>query len=232
VHVASRAAAQPTKNYLEAPKALRSQQKMVTGDNRPDSPESAQTKTGGTEEARKRILDAAQYLFASHGFSRTTTKAIAQRARVPSGLIFYYFPTKQALLESIIRERNILSELHTVVEASAISDSRSALLTLGLGYLTLFKQHQELARIMLREFHSYPEIAAQFHQLREEHVQLISSYLQETLQPPIREKQAAQVLSLARVFLYNIIVLAIIEDPPEPMRFVEEMIDVLLHGIL
>ncbi len=85
---------------------------------------------------------------------------------------------------------------------------------------------------MLREFHSYPEIAAQFHQLREEHVQLISSYLQKTLQPSIRARQAAQILALARVFLYNIIVLTIIEDPPQPMLFVEEMIDVLLHGIV
>lgn len=205
---------------------------MVTDNNRPDSLEPARMKTGGSEEARKRILDAAQYLFASHGFSKTTTKAIAQRARVPSGLIFYYFPTKQSLLESVIRERNILSELRNVVETSAVSDPRSALLTLGQDYLTLFKQHQELARIMLREFHSYPEIAAQFHQLREEHVQLISSYLQKTLQPPIRARQAEQILALARVFLYNIIVLTIIEDPPEPMRFVEEMIDVLLHGIV
>ena len=204
---------------------------MVTGDNQLDSLEPSRTKAGGTEEARKRILDAAQYLFASHGFSSTTTKAIAQRAQVPSGLIFYYFPTKQSLLESIIRERNILSELRNVVETSTSSDPRSALLTLGQGYLTLFKQHHELARIMLREFHSYPEIAAQFHQLREEHVQLISSYLQKTLQPSIRAGLAAQILALARVFLYNIIVLTIIEDPPEPMRFVEEMIDVLLHGI-
>ncbi len=105
---------------------------MVTDDNQPTSLEPSRTKTGGPEEARKRILDAAQYLFASHGFSSTTTKAIAQHARVPSGLIFYYFPTKQSLLESIIRERNILSELRNVVETSAVSDPRSALLTLGL----------------------------------------------------------------------------------------------------
>src|SRR5260221_12714089 len=64
-----------------------------------------------SEEARTRILDAAQTLFAAHGFNATTTKAIAEHAEVPGGLIFYYFPTKQALLASVLSERNILVEL-------------------------------------------------------------------------------------------------------------------------
>jgi hypothetical protein len=38
-------------------------------------------------------------------------------------------------------------------------------------YLSRFsKQHKELACIMLREFRSHPEVASQFHELREEHV--------------------------------------------------------------
>jgi AcrR family transcriptional regulator len=34
-------------------------------------------------EARRRILDAAQALFAAHGFTATTTRAIAEEAGVP-----------------------------------------------------------------------------------------------------------------------------------------------------
>ena len=40
-------------------------------------------------EACRRILDAALTLFAAHGFTATTTKAIAEEAGVPGGLIFY-----------------------------------------------------------------------------------------------------------------------------------------------
>src|SRR5918911_1648399 len=61
----------------------------------------------GAEETRERILDAAQHLFAVHGFDATPTKAIAQHAEVPNSLIFYYFPTKKSILESLMNERNM-----------------------------------------------------------------------------------------------------------------------------
>ena len=80
---------------------------------------------------------------------------------------------------------------------------------------------------MLREFRSHPEVASQFHELREEHVQFIASFLQESLRAeqyePMRDLQV-----IARMFLYNLIVIGIIEDATEPLHFVENMVDILL----
>ena len=184
-----------------------------------------------SEEARTRILDAAQTLFATHGFNATTTKAIAEAAGVPGGLIFYYFPTKKALLASVLNERNILVELRTVVGTLQVPDPRTALMMLGTRYIEALRRHKELTAILLREFRSHHEIATQFHELREEHVQLITSYIQDTLRDthntPLRQIQA-----IARTFLYNLIVIGIIEDPPEPLRLIEETVDILLGGIL
>ena len=180
-----------------------------------------------SEEARTRILDAAQTLFAAHGFNATTTKAIAEHAEVPGGLIFYYFPTKQALLAGVLSERNILVELRCVGETLIAPDPRAALIALALRYLSTLKHHKELACIMLREFRSHPEVASQFHALREEHIQFIASFVQEALRAgqyePMKDVQVR-----ARMFLYNIIVIGIIEDAPEPLPFVENMVDILL----
>jgi len=180
-----------------------------------------------SEEARTRILDAAQTLFAVHGFHATTTKAIAEQAEVPGGLIFYYFPTKQALLAGVLSERNILVELRTVGETLIVPNPRAALIGLALRYLNTLKQHKELACIMLREFRSQPEVASQFHALREEHIQFIASFLQESLRAgqyePMKDVQV-----IARMFLYNIIVIGIIEDATDPLHFVENMVDILL----
>jgi AcrR family transcriptional regulator len=183
-----------------------------------------------SEEARTRILDAAQTLFAARGFNATTTKAIAEAAEVPGGLIFYYFPSKKALLASVLSERNILVELRSAGDTLQVPDLRTALLTLGSRYLDALRHHQELTAILLREFRSHHEIADQFHELREEHVRLITSHIQEAL----RGKQAASVQhiqAMARTFFYNLIVIGLIEDSPEPLRFIEEMVDVLLGGI-
>jgi AcrR family transcriptional regulator len=45
-------------------------------------------------DARYRILDAAENQFAEHGFDATPTARIAAEAGVPKGLLFYYFPKK------------------------------------------------------------------------------------------------------------------------------------------
>lgn len=184
-----------------------------------------------SEEARTRILDAAQTLFAAHGFNATTTKAIAEQAGVPGGLIFYYFPTKKALLASVLSERNILVELRTVVDTLIIPDPRAALITLASRYLNTLEQHKELACIMLREFRSHPEVAAEFHELHEENIRFIASYMQKTFDAGQYEP-LKNVQTIARMFLYNIIVIGIIEDLPEPLHFVENMVDVLLLDLV
>lgn len=185
----------------------------------------------GGVETRERILDAAQSLFAAHGFSATTVKAIAKRAEVPGGLIFYYFPTKKALLEQVFRERGVLAGLSTVVETQVVSaDPRAALLLLGERYLTLLKEHEEVAAIQLREFRSHPEIAAQFRTLREEHVHLISAYIRRVLRAHgINPAQSLE--ARARMFLYSILEITVIDTLTEPLNFVEEMVDILLCNL-
>jgi AcrR family transcriptional regulator len=53
-------------------------------------------------ERRRQIVQAAMPLFACKGFSRTTTKEIAEAAQVSEGLLFKYFTSKTALYAAII----------------------------------------------------------------------------------------------------------------------------------
>src|SRR5690348_1453566 len=48
-------------------------------------------------DRRQQILEAALDIFAEHGFEGATTKAIASRADVTQGLIYFYFPSKEDL---------------------------------------------------------------------------------------------------------------------------------------
>ncbi|WP_424235252.1 TetR/AcrR family transcriptional regulator [Actinophytocola sp.] len=52
--------------------------------------------------ARERILAAAEELFAASGFDATPTSKIAVLARVPKGLVHYYFQKKQDLLTALV----------------------------------------------------------------------------------------------------------------------------------
>ncbi len=52
--------------------------------------------------ARERILAAAEELFAESGFDATPTSRIAALAKVPKGLVHYYFQKKQDLLTALV----------------------------------------------------------------------------------------------------------------------------------
>jgi len=53
-------------------------------------------------DSRTGILDAAEQLFARHGFRSTTIKAIAGEAGVNTALLYYYFPDKQGLYHAVL----------------------------------------------------------------------------------------------------------------------------------
>ncbi|HJQ47283.1 MAG TPA: helix-turn-helix domain-containing protein [Amycolatopsis sp.] len=53
--------------------------------------------------AKERILIAAEELFAESGFDATPTSRIAERAKVPKGLVHYYFRRKSDLLIALIK---------------------------------------------------------------------------------------------------------------------------------
>lgn len=183
------------------------------------------------EETRERILDAAQHLFAVHGFDATPTKAIAQRAAVPSGLIFYYFPTKKALLESLINERNMFPKLQAVLDVPHDADIRSILIHIGVHYLQTSRYNPEVPQILLREFRSHKEVAERFQAFRQEVILLIASYLTKAMRTG--ELKSGNVQAIAGIFMYNLIVMGSIEDPPaDPSKIIEEVVDVLLCGFL
>jgi AcrR family transcriptional regulator len=53
---------------------------------------------------RKRILQVSQEQFAQRGFDATTTRDVAAAAGIAVGTLFNYFPTKEAIVESLVSE--------------------------------------------------------------------------------------------------------------------------------
>jgi AcrR family transcriptional regulator len=60
----------------------------------------AQTKSA----TRQRILEVAKKLFGQQGFEPTTTRNIARAAKIAVGTLFNYFPTKESIVECLVRD--------------------------------------------------------------------------------------------------------------------------------
>ncbi len=80
-------------------------------------------------DAADAILDAAEAVFADHGFAAATTRAIADLAKVNLALIHYYFRTKEQLFEAVfVRRSDEINDRRRVILAELFSgDSEPAL---------------------------------------------------------------------------------------------------------
>ncbi len=61
---------------------------------------------GQNPDVKRRIIDAAEHLFADKGFDATSISDITKEADVARALIYYYFKDKLGLYESIIEDGN------------------------------------------------------------------------------------------------------------------------------
>lgn len=75
-------------------------------------------KKGDGPDLRKAILDAAEQLFAAHGFYGVTTRQVAAEAGVDTALIHYYFGAKRDLFDAVFARR---AEILNTVRVEAMS---------------------------------------------------------------------------------------------------------------
>jgi TetR/AcrR family fatty acid metabolism transcriptional regulator len=66
--------------------------------------ESARGRRAGSEQRRRRVLDAARACFGEAGFAGATIGTIAERAGVSNGLLYQFFRSKEHLFEVVLRE--------------------------------------------------------------------------------------------------------------------------------
>jgi AcrR family transcriptional regulator len=137
-------------------------------------------------DARALILDAAENLFATHGFDATATAAIAAAADVPKGLVFYYFPTKDSILSALMSERvppNPLDDIDSVVSPG---DPAKSLVALDAA-LNLRDHHSSVLRVIIwREADTHPDVRKQLRRMRDQLLDITARVLQASAPAPVQ----------------------------------------------
>jgi TetR/AcrR family transcriptional regulator len=111
--------------------------------------------------AREAILDAAEAVFAEHGYDGARIEAIARGSSYNSGLIFHYFGDKLGLYAEVVRRADgemsvlqagalapLLAGKIDVSDAAAFRDLLEKIVALNFDYLV---DHPRFMRIMLWE---------------------------------------------------------------------------------
>jgi len=78
------------------------------------------------EIRKKEILDAAEYLFSISGYQQTLISDIVKKIGVAKGTFYYYFSSKEELIEALIKRHlsNFSSEMENMVSSESILPNR------------------------------------------------------------------------------------------------------------
>lgn len=182
---------------------------------------------GARTDKRTRILDAAEMLFADRGFDGTATKAIAEEAGVATGLVFYYFPSKDAILEALVEDRTLAAELPALLGATYHDDPFTFLVGLGLRMLRVLEDRRAMVRILVHELAtSRPGEPAHLGTLFREGVERLAGELRRAVDD--RRLPSVDTTALAESYLASLLMRALVGGPDDPEPFVVRTVGLLL----
>jgi len=117
---------------------------------------------GPAPDRRARIVGAAFEEFAAKGFRGATIKSIARAAGVPStALIYWYFPTKEALFQAVLGERAPILQAIVAPERMMEQPPQEVLSLLARALLATAAQPvaQDMLRLVIGEALRHQELA-------------------------------------------------------------------------
>ncbi len=110
----------------------------------------AETPPNKGERTKQRILASALELFREHGYDATTMRMVAEAAGVSLGNAYYYFASKDLLLQAFYRE---VHEAHVAAAAPALAGTRTLhdrLLAVMLAKLEVIEPYHRFSALMFR----------------------------------------------------------------------------------
>ena len=111
------------------------------------------------------VLDAALDLFIEKGFAATRVEDIARRADLSKGAVYLYFPSKEAIIEALVRRAMlpVASNAATFL-AGFEGDPRVAISTVMqmLGGAMANPRTMAIPKIIVREVVNFPELAQMY----------------------------------------------------------------------
>ena len=178
------------------------------------------------------IVNAAQELFNSYGFDKTTMTDIAKRLGISKASLYYYFKDKESIIRSLaIKEQEqFVDELQTIIANSSCTKDR--LLAYSEKRVELLQKRMTLSSVNLITHNSIKNIFSSIlEDFGKQEIQLVSEIFQlgleknEISEIDIREHAELYLdilRGLRRKAFYNSIKVELFHLPPEEIAIVQK----------
>lgn len=190
-----------------------------------------------TETTRKKIIAAAAEVGSQVGYTRATTKAIADAAGVNEVTLFRHFGSKEKLFSAAIEEYGGPA-LVPVIEAQFSGNYQEDLAMVGSFFLDILVTRREMLRLMLCESANIPEVRTILARNPRELRHMLARYFQRHMeQGTIRQGHAEAMAQafLGMFFSYAISLNILDEDfivEISPDDMVSQFVDIFISGTL
>jgi len=123
-------------------------------------------------DKRRTILDAAVRAFAAKGYHACRVGDIAEEAGVAYGLVYHYFPSKEAVLEAVFRETwgALLAALRELEDRREPADEKVR--KVAAIVLRSWRNDPDLVRVLVREVARSPQIQQEIEEVEQAIIQL------------------------------------------------------------
>ncbi len=191
------------------------------------------------EDRREQIIDAAMHVFSEKGFTKATNKDVAREAGITPGLIYYYFESKEKLLEAMVESRSPIRLLTSLTPQVLALPPEAFLRFIIRQILSIIegKNFIRVMRVMLPEIVHNPEMTPMVAGFIQRVIGFLTSYLESKMEAgELRQSDASLA---AQVFLGSIMGFVlrrhIIRDPLAlqytPEQIADAIVDTLFSGI-
>lgn len=190
----------------------------------------------GGDDRRRQILDAAARAFPRSGFRGTTMEQIAAEAGIRPATIYWYFPSKEALIGAMLGEFAPIDVAEHLAVAPPDVPPDVALREAAHQIIARVQPRIELLRLVIGEAASYPELAPTvFQQVTMPVWRGIGAYLE----AEVARGRFRPGNTLARVFCFGgpiliaMIAASVLGErmPIAADDIVDELVDVILRGV-
>jgi AcrR family transcriptional regulator len=194
-------------------------------------------KPPSSEVTRKKIIAAAAEIGSKVGYSKATTKAIAEVAGVNEVTLFRHFGSKENLFSAAIEQYGGPALVSTI-ESQFSGDYRQDLMIVGNTFIEILLERQEMLRLLLCESAHIPEVRTVLARNPRELRQMLARYLDSQIQKGIIKKQHPEALAQAflGMFFAYAISLNILDEAITPhisnQDLVLQFVDIFIAGTL
>jgi AcrR family transcriptional regulator len=151
-----------------------------------------------------RILDAAEHVFAEHGYAGTSTREIARRAHVPFGALHYHWGSKRLLWDAVFRrlaERTRDTIIRTYTPGSTVAEVVDNMVD---AFLDFFAEHRTVVRLCYAASLETPELHREIRAMISE-LEALGRDILHRLVPEVEIDAEAAIFVMSNAFIASIV---------------------------